>query len=196
MGLVTIFNVMVNIFITVRILEMSQSGSPLSADNEHYNFCFTVHKIWRKQYFVARIVGHNDTIPILSVPPPLGTLTLVRRKEDGCFLVRQTRPPRIAPVEHTALASLHALEMYNRKWWQILMLELFVPTSHFYTFQPQNSTIVKWPILIIRAELPVNKCTICRVVHKTWELETLMVEEVRSCCNPRPDSRHCPPCPV
>ena len=76
------------------------------------------------------------------------------------------------------------------------MLELFVPTSHFYTFQPQNSTIVKWPISIIRAELPVNKCTVCRVVHKTWELETLMVEEVRSCCNPRPDSRHCPPARV
>ena len=182
MGLVTIFNVMVNIFITVRILEMSQSGSPLSADNEHYNFCFTVHKIWRKQYFVARIVGHNDTIPILSVPPPLGTLTLVRRREDGCILVRQTRPPRIAPVEHTALASLHALEMYNRKWWQILMLELFVPTSHFYTFQPQNSTIVKWPILIIRAELPVNKCVVSYIKHeslrhwwlKRWEAVVIL----------------------
>ena len=129
MGLVTIFNVMVNIFITVRILEMSQSGSPLSADNEHYNFCFTVHKIWRKQYFVARIVGHNDTIPILSVPPPLGTLTLVRRREDGCILVRKTRPPQIALVEHTGVYSCGLNE-----WHVVANSNSWIVCSYFLLF--------------------------------------------------------------
>ena len=144
MGLVTIFNVMVNIFITVRILEMSQSGSPLSADNEHYNFCFTVHKIWRKQYFVARIVGHNDTIPILSVPPPLGTLTLVRRREDGCILVRQTRPPRIAPVEHTGVSSCarnvqQKMVANSNAWFVCSYIPLFYfSTPKFYYSEMAN----------------------------------------------------------
>ena len=134
MGLVTIFNVMVNIFITVRILEMSQSGSPLSADNEHYNFCFTVHKIWRKQYFVARIVGHNDTIPILSVPPPLGTLTLVRRREDGCIyiLVRHARPPQVATSSTTTNLRLQQKKVTNSNAWIVCS---YVLLSYFSTLK-------------------------------------------------------------
>ena len=34
------------------------------------------------------------------------------------------------------LASMHAIEMYDRKWWPILMRELFVLDP---TFQSQNS---------------------------------------------------------